>query len=128
VRRKGRDLTLVAIGMMVPLALRAAAQLAGQRVEAEVIDLRTLSPLDIDTVCVSVARTGRLVVADPAWCTGSVASEVIAEVCERMGRNLKANPGRVCLPDSHTPMSAALEETYYPTEASIVVQALVQFR
>jgi len=128
VRRKGTDVTLAAIGMMVPLALRAAAQLASRSVEAEVIDLRTVSPLDIDTVCESVATTGRLVVADPAWCTGSVASEVIAAACERAGRSLKANPGRVCLPDSHAPMSAVLEEAYYPTEASIVDQVLAQFR
>lgn len=128
VRRKGTDVTLAAIGMMVPLALRAAGQLASQSVDAEVIDLRTVSPLDIDTVCESVVKTGRLVVADPAWCTGSVAAEVITAVCERAARSLKANPARVCLPDSHTPMSAALEEAYYPTEASIVDQTLAQFR
>jgi pyruvate dehydrogenase E1 component beta subunit len=128
VRRKGKDVTLVAIGMMVPLAMRAATQLAAQSVDAEVIDLRTVSPLDIGSVCESVAKTGRLVVADPAWCTGSVAGEVIAAVCEREGQRLKANPGRVCLPDSHTPMSSALEEVYYPNEDSIVNQVLAQFK
>ncbi len=128
VRRKGKHVTLVAIGIMVPLALRAAVQLAAQSIDVEVIDLRTVSPLDIDSVCESVAKTGRLVVADPAWCTGSVAAEVIAAVCEREGRNLKANPGRVCLPDSHTPMSSALEEAYYPNEDSIVNRIVTQFQ
>ena len=126
-RRKGKDITLAAIGMMVPLALRAAARLAEQSIDAEVIDLRTVSPLDTGRICDSVAKTGRLVVADPAWCTGSVAAEIIATVCEREGHSLKANPGRVCFPDSHTPMSSALESAYYPDENSILNQVLAQF-
>lgn len=128
VRKRGKDVTLVAIGNMVHTALRAARDLAAKGVDAEVVDLRTISPLDTDTVCESVARTGRLLVADPAWKTCSVAAEVIAAVCERNVRDLKANPGRVCLPDSHTPMSAALETAYYPTEATIVDQVMTQFR
>ena len=127
-RRKGKDITLAAIGMMVPLALRAAAKLAEQSIEAEVIDLRTVAPLDSASVCASVAKTGRLLVADPTWCTGSVAAEVIAAVCEQEGRSLKANPARVCFPDSHTPMSSALEAAYYPDENTIVAQVLAQFR
>lgn len=127
-RRKGKDITLAAIGMMVPLALRAAARLAEQSIEAEVIDLRTVSPLDSASVCASVAKTGRLLVADPTWCSGSVAAEIIARVCEQEGRSLKANPGRVCFPDSHTPMSSALEAAYYPDENTIVASALAQFR
>jgi pyruvate/2-oxoglutarate/acetoin dehydrogenase E1 component len=127
VRRAGKQVTLAAIGMMVPLALRAAAQLHAQGIDAEVIDLRTVSPLDTATVIESVTKTGRLVVADPAWRTGSVAGEIIAAVCEKAGRELKVNPARVCLPDSHTPMSSALEQAYYPTEATIVNQVLTQF-
>lgn len=127
-RRKGKDITLAAIGMMVPLALRAAARLAEQSIEAEVIDLRTVAPLDSASVCASVAKTGRLLVADPTWCTGSVAAEVIAAVCEQEGRSLKANPARVCFPDSHTPMSSALEAAYYPDEDTIVTKVLEQFR
>lgn len=127
VRRPGKNMTLAAIGMMVPLALRAATELSAKSIDVEVIDLRTASPLDTNSVCESVAKTGRLVVADPAWRTGSVAGEVIAAVCERLGQDLKANPGRVCLPDSHTPMSSALEEVYYPNEATIVNQILAQF-
>lgn len=119
IRRPGRDVTLVAVGVMVPLALRVAAQLAKEAIELEVIDLRTVSPWDHAAVCQSVDRTRRLVVADPSWRSGSVAAEVIATVCEQLGPRLAAPPARVCLPDSHTPMSVALEEQYYPNEATM---------
>lgn len=128
IRKPGKDVTIVALGNMVHTALRAARELAAKGVDAEVIDLRTVSPLDTTTVCESVSRTGRLLVADPAWRTCSVAAEVIAAVCERNARDLKANPGRVCLPDSHTPMSSALEAAYYPTERTLVDQVMSQFR
>ena len=113
-------MTLVAAGMMVPLAMRAAAQLAGEGIDTEVLDLRTVSPIDMDSIRESVSHTGRLVVADAAWRTGSIAAEIIASVCEKSNRELRTAPGRVCLPDSHTPMSSALEQQYYPTEATIV--------
>jgi pyruvate dehydrogenase E1 component beta subunit len=126
-RRRGKDVTLVAAGTMVPLALRAAAQLANEAIDVEVLDLRSVSPIDVDAVCESVSRTGRLVVADPAWRTGSVAGEIIAATCEKLALELKAPPARVCLPDSHTPMSSALEEKYYPTDATIVDAVRAQF-
>lgn len=120
VRRRGKDITLVAVGIMVPLALKVAARLAERSVDVEVIDLRTVTPLDTTTVIDSVSRTGRLVVADPAWRSAGVAAEVVAAVAEKIGRRLKADPLRVCLPDSHTPMSAALEAVYYPDEDDMV--------
>ncbi|HTF15328.1 MAG TPA: transketolase C-terminal domain-containing protein, partial [Burkholderiales bacterium] len=80
VRRVGTDLTLVGAGVMVPLSLRIAAQLAEHRIEAEVIDLRTISPLDMDTVLRSVEKTGRLAVFDPTWNSFGMAAEVIARV------------------------------------------------
>ena len=122
VRRRGKDVTLVAIGIMVPLALRVAARLAEQSVDVEVIDLRTVTPLETMAVIESVSRTGRLAVADPAWRSVSVAAEVIAAVAEKIGRRLKADPLRLCLPDSHTPMSAALEAAYYPDEDDLVTK------
>lgn len=128
IRREGRDLTLVAVGMMVPLALKVAAQLADRSIDVEVVDVRTVSPLDTNTICRSVAKTKRLVVADPAWQSVSVAAEIITLACERLGRELKANPVRVCLPDSHTPMSSALEEKYYPNEACVMDKILALFR
>jgi pyruvate dehydrogenase E1 component beta subunit len=119
-RQQGRDVTVVAVGLMVPLALRVADRLAEEGVSAEVLDLRTVSPLDIDAVCTSVAKTRRLVVADPAWQSVGVAAEVTASVCEQLGDRLAARPLRVCFPDSHTPVSLALEKEYYPTEDQVL--------
>jgi acetoin:2,6-dichlorophenolindophenol oxidoreductase subunit beta len=120
VRRAGEDVTLVAAGVMVPFALRVAAELAGHKVSAEVIDLRTISPLDTEAICRSVAKTGRLAVLDPAWMSFGMAAEVMARVAERHGRSLRADPLRICHPDSHTPMSSALETIYYAREADAV--------
>ena len=128
VRRLGEDVSLVAAGVMVPFALRVAAALAEHGVSAEVIDLRTVSPLDADTVVRSVEKTGRLCVFDPAWLSFGMAAEVVARVCERGARHLRADPVRICHPDSHTPMSSALEVLYYPREADAVetIRALVR--
>jgi len=122
VRRGGKDLTIAAIGVMVPFALRAASKLSAQGVEAEVIDLRTVSPLDSETVISSVNKTGRLCVMDPAWQSFGVSAEIVARVAERAGRALRAAPVRICHPDSHTPMSSALERAYYPQEDAVVAQ------
>ena len=121
-RRKGSDATVAAIGMMVPLALQVAEKLADESIDVEVIDMRTVAPLDVPRVCDSAERTGRLLVADPAWATMSVASELIARVSEEVGGKLKTEPVRTCLPDSHTPMSCVLEEAYYPTVESMSAQ------
>lgn len=122
VRRKGTDVTIVASGWMAPLALRAAETLAADGVEAEVIDPRTVSPIDMPTICESAEKTRRLVVLDPAWASFGVASEIIASACEQVGGKLAANPVRICLPDSHTPMSATLEKEFYPDEDDIITQ------
>lgn len=119
VRRHGRDATVVALGMMVPLVLRVATELAQQGIEAEVLDLRTVSPWDKGAVLESVSKTKRLLVVDPAWRSFSVSAEVIATVSEAIGDNLLARPARLCLPDSHTPMSSALEKLYYPAEPEL---------
>lgn len=119
-RRFGTDVTIAAVGLMVPLALRAADQLSKEGVNAEVIDLRTVSPLDVDMLCSSVDKTHRLVVCDPAWRSVSVASEIIAAVTENAADKLAANPVRVTFPDSHTPMSMTLEKEYYPDEDFIL--------
>lgn len=119
VRRTGGDATLVAVGAMVPVALRAAEMLAAQSIDVEVIDLRTVSPLDVATICNSVSKTKRLVVADPAWRSVSIAAEVMAVVGEHLGDRLAAQPVRICHPDSHTPMSSTLEAAYYPQEQDL---------
>jgi pyruvate dehydrogenase E1 component beta subunit len=130
VRRTGEDLTIVAAGVIVPFALRVADRLAGLGVKAEVIDLRTVSPLDTETVCASVEKTGRLCVMDPAWQSFGVAAEIVARVAERSTRALRAKPVRICHPDSHTPMSSALESLYYPEEEAVVehLRSLVTHR
>lgn len=120
VRRTGEDLTIVAAGVMVPFALRVADRLMALGAKAEVIDLRTISPLDTETVCASVEKTGRLCVMDPSWQSFGVAAEIVARVAERSARALRANPVRICHPDSHTPMSSALETLYYPDEIAVV--------
>ena len=119
VRREGKDVTLVAVGMMVPLALRAAALLEKENISVEVIDPRTIAPLDRKTICDSAFKTRRLVVADPTWLSFGSAAEIITCVAENLGDKLKAKPVRVTLPDSHTPMSSALETEYYPDENDI---------
>jgi pyruvate dehydrogenase E1 component beta subunit len=120
VRRAGKDVTLVAIGSMVPIALRAAATLEKEGIDVEVIDPRTLTPLDRQTICASAVKTGRLVAADPGWHSFGAAAEIITTVVEEIGDKLKARPVRVTLPDCHTPMSMALEPKYYPSDESLV--------
>ena len=80
----------------------------------EVVDPRTVSPLDAATICECAAATRRLVVADPGWELAGVAAEIIAQVSMEISRQLAANPVRVTLPHSHTPMSSRLEAAYYP--------------
>jgi acetoin:2,6-dichlorophenolindophenol oxidoreductase subunit beta len=120
VRRTGKDATIVAIGSMVPTAMRAAALLEKEGIDVEVVDPRTLTPLDRRTICDSAFKTGRLVVADPAWHSFGASAEIIATVAENLGVKLKSKPVRVTLPDSHTPMSMALEPEFYADEADIV--------
>jgi len=128
VRRTGGDVTLAAIGSMVPMALRVASTLARKSIDVEVVDVRTISPLNGDAISESVSKTRRLVVADPGWQSMGAAAEIVAFVSEKLGRDLKANPVRICLPDSHTPMSAALEREYYPSDDSMAatVQGLLR--
>lgn len=119
VRTTGSDVTVVAVGAMVPLALRVARRLAEEGIELEVIDLRTVSPLDEKTIALSVEKTRRLAVLDPAWGSFGASAEIIARISERSGRHLLVDPIRITLPDSHTPMSAALESRYYPDEETV---------
>ena len=95
VARGGQDVTIVALGSMVPVALRAAATLAAEGVEAEVLDLRALAPWDADAVVAAVRRTGRLVTVHEAWVTGGFGAEVAATVAERALADLVAPVARV---------------------------------
>jgi pyruvate dehydrogenase E1 component beta subunit len=119
VRRRGDDITIVSIGSLIPAALQAADTLASKGISAEVVDLRCLMPLDVNTVAASVARTGRLVVCDPGWRMYGASAEIIASVVEMPDIALKASPRRVTWPHSHVPTSAPLEAAYYPTGSDI---------
>lgn len=124
VARPGRDVTIVAVGPLVPEALRAARALDEQGIDAEVVDLRTVRPIDHRTVLDSVARTGRLVVADADWGPCGVSAEVLALVSEHAFDALRAAPARVTWPDSPVPSSQALEGLFYPGARQIQAAAL----
>lgn len=119
VKREGSDVTVVAIAGVVPQALAAAEELAAEGVSVEVIDPRTLVPLDTGLILESVAKTGRLVIADPANRTCSAASEIAARVAEEGFHTLRAPILRVTTPDVHVPFSSALEHHLFPDQAKI---------
>ena len=120
VRREGGDVTIVAISYMSVQALLAAETLARKGIEAEVIDLRTLKPLDEETILASVRKTGCLVVADVGWLSFGASAEIVARITEKAFASLKAPVRRVALPDTPAPMSAPLEKAYYPMAQEIV--------
>lgn len=120
VRRAGADATVVAIGRSVDYALVAAETLAAEGVSVEVIDPRSLVPMDWATILGSVERTGRLVVVDASHRTCSAASEISASAAEECFGTLQAPVQRVTTPDIHTPFSPALEAGLYPDAAKIV--------
>ncbi|MEW6489711.1 MAG: transketolase C-terminal domain-containing protein, partial [Thermodesulfobacteriota bacterium] len=123
VLRQGGDVTLVASSQMVLEALEAADTLGAEGISAEVLDLRSVRPLDRDAVLASVRRTGRLVVADNGWGPCGVAAEVAAIAAEGAFEALRAPVRRVTLPDVPTPASAPLEKAYYPGAAEIAAAA-----
>jgi pyruvate dehydrogenase E1 component beta subunit len=120
VRREGSDVTIVALGWLLGKALAAAEQLAAEGVSAEVIDPRTLAPLDVDTILASVAKTGRLVVVDQSTRHGSAAAVVAAEVASEGFSSLKAPIKLVTALDATIPYSEPMEEYLLPNEARIV--------
>ena len=120
VRRAGSDVTIVAIAAMVGRALEAAELLAGEGISVEVIDPRTLSPLDEETILGSVERTGGLVVVDESPPHCSVASEIAAVVGEKAFDSLNGPVRRVTAPHTPVPFSPSLEEAYAPSVQAIV--------
>jgi pyruvate dehydrogenase E1 component beta subunit len=122
--RPGRDVSVVGVGPMVSEALKAAQALEQTGISAEVIDVRTLRPLDVPTILDSVRRTGRIVVADSDWAPCSVAGEVVARVAEEAFEALKVRPIRVTWPDSSVPSSQAIEAKFYPGAREIQEAAM----
>jgi pyruvate dehydrogenase E1 component beta subunit len=123
VMREGRDVTLVAWGGTLGKALVAATELAGAGIDAEVIDLRSLRPLDDATVMASVRRTHRAVIVDEGWRSGSLAAEVAARIGEQALYDLDAPVARVCSEEVPIPYAKHLEEAALPQAAKIVAAA-----
>lgn len=119
VRRAGTDVTVVGIAGCVRLALMAADALEVDGISIEVIDPRTLVPLDMPTILESVAKTGRLVIVDPAHRTCNAASEIAATVAEDGFKFLKKPIVRLSTPDVHIPFSPSLEKALYPNKKQI---------
>ena len=120
VKREGTDVTLVATGVQVPRALEAAARLADEGISVEVVDPRTLVPLDEQTILASVGKTGRVVVTDETPRSCGVAAELLARIAERAWGALKAPPRRVTTPDVPIPFSEPLEAAVTPTTDKLV--------
>src|SRR4030042_6295490 len=119
VKKKGKDVTLVAISTMVPKAITACENLAKKGVDVELIDPRTLSPLDKDTIIDSVKKTTRLVIAEPECKTAGIGAEIAAIVAEEAIDYLDAPIKRVAIPDSCIPCSPSLEKIVIPNEEDI---------
>jgi len=117
--REGSDVTIIAYGLMVHTATKAAEELEKNGIKAEIIDLRTIAPIDIDTVIASVKKTNRAIVVQEAQKSAGVAAEVIAQINEKAILHLEAPVLRVAPPDTVYPF-AQIEDTWLPTPARIV--------
>ena len=120
VRREGRDVSLITYGGSLGKTLEAAETLAKEGVEAEVVDLRVLRPLDTRTILTSVAKTHRAVIIDEAWRTGSFAAEISAQIMEGAFDELDAPVARVCGEEAPTPYPKHLEDAALPQAGKIV--------
>ena len=120
IARAGSDVTIVAVSLMVWEAIEAAQLLAAEGISAEVVDLRSIRPLDTETVLASVTKTGRLVVADTSWRSFGASAKVVARVVEEAADTLRGPVVRLGLADVPTPASPALERAFYPGPQEIV--------
>ena len=123
VRREGRDLTILSYAAMVHTSMEAAAELAKEGIDAEVIDLRTLLPLDRDAIIASVKKTNKLLVVHEDTKTGGIAGEIAALVCEGAFEDLDGPIARVTAIDTPVPYSPPLEEFFLPNTEKIVAAA-----
>jgi pyruvate/2-oxoglutarate/acetoin dehydrogenase E1 component len=114
IRRTGADITLIGISSMAVECIKAAAILAEENIDAEVIDLRSLKPWDQEAVLDSVRKTGHAVVADPGWRTAGASAEIAATISEQAFHDLEQPVARVTLPDCPAPTSRLEESAYYP--------------
>jgi len=120
IRKHGKDITFVTISYMVTEAYKAADELSKEGIDVELIDLRTLRPLDEEIILRSVSKTGRLLVADCGWKTGGITAEISAVVAEKGFEYLKSPIRRVACPDVPTPSGFTLEEGFYVGSKDII--------
>lgn len=124
VMKEGNDVTIISVSLMSLEALRAAEFLAEHGVNAEVIDLRTIRPLDKETILESVSKTGRLMFVDTANLQFGISGEIISTVAENILGKLKAQPKRMGMPEYPLPTSPALAQNYYPGAERIAQEVL----
>lgn len=117
--RSGDHVTIIGMSFMVVEAMRAADCLVRQGIRCDLIDLRTLAPMDWATLMESVARTGRVLVLDTGWATGSVAGEIVARISMECWDCLQCAPRRLALPDYPVPASPVLSKMFYPTAVDV---------
>jgi len=120
IRREGSQATIIANSWLVAEALKAAEALNNDGISAEVIDIRSVKPLDEDIILRSVRKTGRVIIADGGWKTCGFSAELAAIVAEKAFHSLRCPIIRVTLPDAPAPASGPLENVYYPRAANII--------
>ena len=120
IAREGKDVTIVSMSYMTVEALQAAAFLEKQNISCEIVDLRTIRPIDWETIFNSVQKTKKLIVLDSGVATGSVAGEIIAQVCMKHFSQLDCPPVRIAMPDNPEPTSFGLTKDFYPTSETII--------
>ncbi|WP_447968294.1 alpha-ketoacid dehydrogenase subunit beta [Nitrospira sp. M1] len=120
VLRKGTDVTIVATSYMTLESIRAADMLAEDGIDAEVVDIRSLRPLDDSLILDSVRKTGRVIVVDTGWTSFGISAEIVSLIVEQSFHELTCPPKRIGLPDCPTPTSHALAEHYYPRAMHIM--------
>ena len=122
--REGKDITVVATSFMTVEALHAAEELAKEGVDAEIVDLRSIRPLDEEAILTSVKKTGRLIAADTSWELCGVSSEIAALVAEKGFPYLKAPVRRIAMANCPAPVSQPLEKAFYPGASTIARASL----
>ncbi|TFD31032.1 alpha-ketoacid dehydrogenase subunit beta [Cryobacterium cryoconiti] len=123
IRRPGADVSLITYGGTLPTVLEAATQLMKEGIDAEVLDLRTLRPLDDSAILATVARTHRAVVVDEGWRSGSISAEISARITEAAFFDLDAPVGRVCSAEVPLPYAKHLEQAALPSVARVIAAA-----
>ena len=119
--KRGKDITIVCIGYIINDAMKASELLKKeQNIDIEIIDVRTLNPIDKTTISKSIKKTGRLLVLDSSWTDFGASSEVVTLMIENYWKFFKHKPERLAFPNSHTPMAFKMEKKYYPNYRTII--------